>query len=221
MTGERRARTVGGILYPGFELLDFYGPLEMFGCLGPEVRIVTVAERTGPVRSAQGPETVAEHSFADCPDLDLLLLPGGIGTLEQLKNEQLLAFLRARADAAELTLSVCSGSAILAKAGLLDGRRATSNKIFFDLARSQSDAVEWVEKARWVEDGPFVTSSGVSAGTDMALRVIERLYGRERAEAVARVTEYQWHTDADNDPFAAYLNQTQHRAAAFGASLPD
>jgi putative intracellular protease/amidase len=209
-------RTLGAILYPGFELLDLYGPLEMFGSLGPDVPIVTVAEQAGPVRSAQGPETVATYGFDTCPELDLMLLPGGIGTLEQLGNEKMLAFLRAKAADAEVTMSVCSGSAILAKAGLLDGLRATSNKVFFDLARSQSHAVDWAEAARWVDAGRFVTSSGVSAGTDMALAVIARLFGAERAEAVAVVTEYQWHRDADSDPFAAYLNQTRHLAAVTG-----
>jgi transcriptional regulator GlxA family with amidase domain len=115
-------------------------------------------------------------------------------------------------------MSVCSGSAILARAGLLDGRRATSNKIFFELARSQSEKVDWQEQARWVEDGPFATSSGVSAGTDMALAVIARLYGRERAEAVALVTEYQWHTDAARDPFAAHLNETRWLGVASGGA---
>jgi len=199
-------RTLGALLYPDFELLDLYGPLEMFGTLGPALRIVTIAEQPGPVKSFQGPSTVAEHGFAGAPPLDLLLLPGGIGTLAQLGNEALLGFLRARAPRAEVTMSVCSGSAILAKAGLLDGRRATSNKMFFDLARSQSGKVRWVEAARWVEDGPFATSSGVSAGTDMALAVIARLYGRERAQQIADYTEYQWHADADRDPFVRFLN---------------
>jgi transcriptional regulator GlxA family with amidase domain len=190
----------------------------MFGCLGPGLRIVTVAEQTGPVRSTPGPETVAEHSFESCPELDLLLLPGGIGTLAQLENEALLGFLRARSRTAELTLSVCSGSAILARAGLLDGLRATSNKVFFKLATDQSEKVDWVPEARWVEDGRFVTSSGVSAGTDMALGVIARLYGRKRAEAVALVTEYQWHSDPGSDPFVAYLNQPGHLAVAAGGA---
>lgn len=200
------ARTLGALLYPDFELLDLYGPLEMFGTLGPSLRIVTIAERQGPVKSFQGPATVAEHGFGDAPPLDLLLLPGGIGTLAQLANPALLGFLRERAPRAEVTMSVCSGSAILAKAGLLDGRRATSNKMFFDLARSQSAKVQWVEAARWVEDGPFATSSGVSAGTDMALAVIARLHGRERAQQIADYTEYQWHADADRDPFVRFLN---------------
>jgi transcriptional regulator GlxA family with amidase domain len=210
-------RTLGALLYPDFELLDLYGPLEMFGTLGPGLRIVTIAERPGPVKSFQGPSTLAEHGFAEAPPLDLLLLPGGIGTLAQLANETLLDFLRARAPSAERTMSVCSGSAILARAGLLDGRRATSNKMFFDLARSQGAKVRWVEAARWVEDGPFATSSGVSAGTDMALAVIASLYGRERARQIADYTEYQWHEDADRDPFVRFLN---HGNQAGIAELP-
>jgi putative intracellular protease/amidase len=202
-----RTRRLGAVLYPDFELLDLYGPLEMFGCLGADVEIATVAERAGPVASTPGVETVARHDFAGCPSLDLILLPGGIGTLAQLENPALLDFLRERAPRAEVTLSVCSGSALLAKAGLLDGRRATSNKIFFSLARAQSEKVDWQTEARWVEDGPFATSSGVSAGTDMALAVIARLYGSERAEQVAILTEYSWHRDADRDPFAAYLDR--------------
>lgn len=213
---DEKTRTLGAILYEGFELLDLYGPLEMFGCLGGDVRIETVAEKAGPVKSAQGPETVAAHSYDDAPPLDLLLLPGGIGTLPLLDNDAIQEFLRARSRNAELTMSVCSGSAILARAGLLDGRRATSNKIFFSLATAQSDKVDWVTQARWVRDGPFVTSSGVSAGTDMALDVIAELYGRKRAEAVAVATEYTWHTDPTTDPFAEHLNDVSVMAVATG-----
>ncbi len=199
--------TLGAVFYEGFELLDVYGPLEMFGTLGPEVlRIVTVAAQAGPVASAQGPKTLAEFGFADCPPLDLVLLPGGVGTLTELSNEALLGFLRERSATAQITMSVCSGSALLAKAGLLDGLRATSNKMFFHLASSQSDQVDWVTEARWVDADRFVTSSGVSAGIDMALAVIERLYGTERAEQIAAFTEYQWHRDADADPFVKFLD---------------
>jgi putative intracellular protease/amidase len=199
--------TLGAIFYDDFELLDVYGPLEMFGALGTALRIVTVAEAAGPVRSTQGPATVAEYGFADCPPLDWLILPGGLGTMPQLENSAMLDFLRTRAARAELIMSVCTGSALLARAGLLDGRRATSNKQFFELARAQSAQVEWVEAARWVEDGPYVTASGVSAGIDMALGVIARRYGRERAESIAAYTEYTWHADASDDPFACELNK--------------
>ncbi|HXK22570.1 MAG TPA: DJ-1/PfpI family protein [Myxococcota bacterium] len=210
---ESAPRTLGAVLYPQFELLDLYGPLEMFGALEKEIRIVTVAEKKGPVASTPGVETVARYDFDDCPRLDLILVPGGIGTLPQLANEALLEFLRKRSASAELTMSVCSGSALLARAGLLDGRRATSNKMYFQVARSQSDKVRWITAARWVEDGPFATSSGVSAGTDMALAVIAKLFGPARAEQVAIGTEYTWHRDADRDPFAQYLDKA-------GAILP-
>jgi putative intracellular protease/amidase len=205
-TGSDSPLTLGAIFYEGFELLDVYGPLEMFGSVGPELEIVTVARQAGPVASFQGPRTLADHGFDDCPPLDLLLLPGGMGTLAQLEDAAMLDFLRERAGKALATMSVCSGSAILAKAGLLDGHRATSNKQYFSLATHQSDKVDWVEAARWVDAGAFVTSSGVSAGMDMALAVIERLYGSERAEGIARLTEYEWHRDPSWDPFVAYLD---------------
>jgi putative intracellular protease/amidase len=217
MTETQRTRTLGAILYERFELLDYYGPLEMFGSVGPELHIVTVAEKTGPIASVQGPKTVADYDFGNCPRLDLILLPGGFGTAEQLGNAALHAFLRDRAKAAEVTMSVCSGSAILAKAGLLDGRRATSNKQWFDLARMQSANVDWVTEARWVEDGPFATSSGVSAGTDMALAVIARLYGKAKADEIAEATEYEWHTDSTRDPFVKFLNKAMGGAAGRGA----
>ena len=217
MTGTQPTRTLGAILYERFELLDACGPLEMFGGVGPELRIVTVAERAGPVASVQGPKTVADHDFANCPKLDLILLPGGFGTVEQLGNAALHAFLRDRARTAEVTMSVCSGSAILARTGLLDGLRATSNKQWFDLARMQSANVDWVTEARWVEDGPFVTSSGVSAGIDMALAVIARLYGRAKAQEIAEATEYEWHTDATHDPFVKFLNKAMGGGAGSGA----
>ena len=199
--------SLGVALYKDFELLDVYGPLEMFGSLAEDIRIITIAEEAGPVASTQGPETLASESFTSAPKLDLLLVPGGIGTIPELDNDAYLGFLRERAPDAQVVMSVCSGSALLAKAGLLDGTRATSNKMFFNLATSQSDAVQWVESARWVADGKMVTSSGVSAGIDMALAVIADLFGTERAEELATLTEYQWHRDADSDPFVAYLNQ--------------
>jgi len=207
LTKKDTGRVLGALLYEDFELLDLYGPLEMFGSIGPELRIVTLAKEPGPVRSFQGPKTVAEFGYSDCPALDLILVPGGIGTIAQLNEPGIASFLQERAETAELTMSVCSGSAILAKVGLLDGRRATSNKQFFELARMQSDKVHWIEEARWVEDGPVATSSGVSAGTDMALAVIARLYGATRAQDIADLTEYEWQSDPTRDPFYRFLNK--------------
>jgi len=203
---DATGRTLGAVFYPRFELLDVYGPLEMFG-YAPDVTIVTVAEKAGPVTSAQGPVTLADHGFDDCPPLDLILVPGGLGTIPELENERMLDFLRKQAAGAEVTMSVCTGSALLAKAGLLDGLRATSNKQFFDLAVQQSDRVEWVEAARWVDAGRMATSSGVSAGMDMALAIIERLFSEEQAQSIEALTEYERHRDPDTDPFVKYLNQ--------------
>lgn len=208
-----KQRTLGILLYPGFELLDVYGPAEVFGSLGSRIKIVMVAKEAGPVRSTGGPKGVADYGFADCPPLDLLLVPGGFGTLQVLNDDATLAWLRERAgekaDAAdnagaEIVMSVCSGSAILAKAGLLDGRRATSNKQYFQMAVDQSDKVEWIKEARWVDDGNRVTSSGVSAGIDMALAVVARLYGEETAQRIADGIEHTWHRDANTDPFAKF-----------------
>lgn len=212
----RQTRKLGAVLFEGFELLDFYGPLEMFGCLGPELQIFTVAEKRGPVKSSPGPATVAEYSFADAPPFNLLLLPGGFGVGAQLENSALLNYLRRAHSAAEVFMSVCNGAALPARAGLLDGKRATTNKIFFAGVAAQGPQVQWVEEARWVRAGNIASASGVSAGMDMALAVIAELYGRERAEAIAVLTEYRWQPDAAADPFARYLNQTQWAAKAFG-----
>jgi len=200
----QKSRTIGIVLYPRFELLDVYGPAEVFGNLPGKLKVVMVAEKAGPVASTQGPQGVADYGFEDCPPLDLILVPGGFGTIAELKNQKLLDWLRSRSEQAELTMSVCSGSSLLAGAGLLDGRRATSNKQYFSFATTRAPNVQWVKEARWVDDGNIVTSSGVSAGIDMSLHVIERLFGTETAERIANATEYQWHRDADNDPFVQF-----------------
>jgi transcriptional regulator GlxA family with amidase domain len=198
--------TYGAVLFEGFELLDVFGPLEAFGMLrtrsSDDVRIVVVAEQAGPVASAQGPRALADHGFADCPAIDVLLVPGGIGTRKQVVDERMLDFLRRRAESARIVSSVCTGSALLARAGLLDGKRATGNKAVFAWVASQGPAVRWVPEARWVEDGAMWTSSGVSAGIDMALAIVSRIHGAEAAERIATGMEYEWHRDASWDPFA-------------------
>ena len=201
MTDEA-TRTLGALLYEDFELLDLFGPLEMFGSMQGAVEVRTVADRPGLVRSAQGPRVHADHGLEDCPPLDLLLVPGGIGTRTQVDNARLVDWLRARSRELEMAMTVCTGSALLAAAGLLDGRRATTNKMFFAWPETTWPAVRWVREARWVEDGQFWTSSGVAAGIDMALAVVSRLAGQQTADFLATATEYDWHRDADWDPFA-------------------
>jgi putative intracellular protease/amidase len=202
--GEEKTQTLGILLYERFELLDVYGPAEVFGNLGKRLKVVTVAEKAGPVASTPGLKAVADYGFEDCPPLDLILVPGGIGTLTQLSNAKLHDWLRERSKSAQVVMSVCSGSAILAKAGLLDGKRATCNKQHFRTLTAGHKNVSWVKEARWVDEGDRVTSSGVSAGIDMALHMVARLYGDDIAQRVADGIEHEWQKDAGRDPFAKF-----------------
>ena len=200
-------KTFGVMLFEGFEVLDVFGPIEAFGILGYEGnwRIVTVAERAGAITSAQGPKVIADYGFSesgfgDCPPIDVLMVPGGIGTRREITNHAALEWLIAHAQKAEIVASVCTGSAILAQAGLLDGRRATSNKLSFKWVAERGPKVDWVHEARWVVDGKFWTSSGVSAGIDMALALIAHLTDQRTAENIAARMEYEWHRDSTRDP---------------------
>jgi transcriptional regulator GlxA family with amidase domain len=202
-TGDpEKVLTLGILLFPGFELLDAYGPLEMWGNLKSKVKIVTIARLKGDVASSQGPKTVAEFGFDDCPALDLILVPGGFGLLKILNDDATLEWLRKCSAKAKITMSVCNGASLLAASGILDGRPATSNKAFWSRATTPWPNVKWVKRARWVDDGTIVTSSGVSAGIDMTLHVIDRLFGKQVAENLANGAEYEWHRDQAWDPYA-------------------
>jgi transcriptional regulator GlxA family with amidase domain len=193
---------VGGVLFEGFELLDFYGPMEMFGLLEGAAEITVLAEHAGPVGSSAGPAGLADAAMESHDGFDVLLVPGGIGTRKQMVNEKFLTELTRLAEASRIVATVCTGSLLLARTGLLDGRRATSNKRVFQLVKSHAPSVEWVRRARWVEDGKYFTSSGVSAGMDMTLAVIAKLCGRDVAVEVAGKAEFEWHEDSSWDPFA-------------------
>ena len=199
-------QTLGAVIFPGFELLDLYGPLEMFGLLPEQVEIRLVAETEAPIASGAGPRAVADDLFSAGRGYDLLLVPGGPGTRCEVSNETLLAWLRSQGEAASKVATVCTGSALLARTGLLDGRKATTNKAAFAWVTQQGPAVDWQARARWVEDGKYLTSSGVSAGTDMALALIARLWGRDTAEQVAVWAEYHWQSDPARDAFAEHYD---------------
>ena len=219
--GAARPLVLGIVLYPGFEPLDVFGPLEMIMNVGADRLLIhMIAQEAVLVPSSAfayspsiAPKVQADFSLADAPPLDIIMVPGGYGTIQQLQNEALLGWLRQRAPSARFLTSVCSGSAILAKAGLLDDRKATSNKQLFSFVTAQGPEVDWQKSARWVEDGAIITSSGVSAGIDMALALIAKLYGVETAEAIANGTEYVWHRDPSADPFTQYLDQAMPAAA--------
>jgi transcriptional regulator GlxA family with amidase domain len=204
-------KRVAVVLFDGFTVLDVYGPVQAFGAcriVRPDgtphrfFQIFTVADRTGPIKSGEGPSTHADYTVADAPPFDILLVPGGFGTRTAIEDKAFLSRLAELSRRAPITTSVCTGSALLARAGIMNGRAATSNKIAWDWVVQQGPKVLWKRKARWVDDGDLVTSSGVSAGIDMALALIARLNGRDMALAAARNMEYVWHEHADDDPFA-------------------
>lgn len=193
---------IGILLFNDFELLDVCGPAEMFGSLPNYFNLLLISEHQGLVPSHQQVTLTADYSFTDELELNVLLIPGGMGTRKEINNIKLIEWIKQQAQAVELITSVCTGAALLAKAGVLDHRRATSNKRAFDWVKQQGRLVRWVDAARWVDDGNIITSSGVAAGIDMSLHVIEKLVGRETALDVANQTEYQWNQDAELDPFA-------------------
>ena len=202
MSTETKKLLVGAVLFEEFELLDVFGPLEMFGLLRDRVEIVMLGEQPGPVRSNQGPCGVVDHAFAAAPRVDVLLIPGGWGTRREAGNPAMIGALKTQAERATWVATVCTGTALLARTGLLDGKKATSNKLAFKWVASQGPAVQWIPEARWVEDGKFFTASGVSAGMDMALGLIERIFDPATTQQVARWAEYEWHSDKTRDPFA-------------------
>ena len=195
---------VGALLFHHFELLDVFGPFEFFGILGEihPVELSLIAPDAASVKSYQGPRSVIDLTADQIETLDILLVPGGLGTREVVHSSQFLDALKTLAAKSDYVTSVCTGSGLLAKAGLLDGKRATSNKLAYDWATAQSQQTEWIREARWVADGHTWTSSGVTAGMDMALALIETRYSRTTAEEVARRAEYLWNRDPSVDPFA-------------------
>ena len=197
---------LGMVVFNGFQLLDVFGPLEMFGFLADEVEIVMVGEKSGKIKSTAGPSIVVDRVFAELPALDILMIPGGAGTRQEVDNPILIAEIARLANNSDHIATICTGAALLAKTGFLDGRKATTNKRAFKWVMEQGENVNWVKKARWVEDGDLFTSSGVSAGTDMALALIAKLFGKESAVAIAQRTEYIWNDNPNSDPFAKLNN---------------
>lgn len=196
-------RRVSVVLFEGFELLDVFGPVELFRLDPSLFDVELIAPAAGPVRSSQGAEVVATSGYADAATPDIVLVPGGQGTRPLAVDADFLAWLKGWAADARLVTSVCTGSALLAAAGLLDGFRATSNKRAFAWASSKGTSVDWVAQARWVEDGNRWTSSGIAAGMDMTAAIIAAIHGPEVAAKLSDAAELDVHTDASWDPYAA------------------
>jgi transcriptional regulator GlxA family with amidase domain len=197
-----RSKTLGVLLFPGFETLDVFGPLQIFGMLSDKIKVILISQYQGLVRSTHGQSVLADYDWDTAPHLNYLLVPGGMGTRKEIYNPNLLDWIKSRSAQTDITLSVCTGAALLAKAGVLDGHKATSNKLAFKWVTEQSTKVEWIRKARWVDDGKVITSSGISAGIDMSLYVVLRLFGKETRDELAKKAEYNLSTDSTSDPFS-------------------
>jgi len=192
-------------LSPEVEVLDFCGPFEVFSVtrLDEERRrldpspyeVLIIAENPGVVVATGGLKVIPDHTLDDYPPLDVLVVPGGWGTRREMKNDRLIAWIAERGQQVTTLTSVCTGSLLLGKAGLLDGRRATTHWRVLEEMRGLFPAVSVIDDQHVVEEGNLITSAGISAGIDMALRVIARHHGDAVARATARYMEYPFPED--------------------------
>jgi transcriptional regulator GlxA family with amidase domain len=189
-TRDRTVPTVGLVLFEGAEELDWAGPWEVFATAGSNgaLRIVTIAE-TSPVTSAHGLRVLPDHGLDDAPALDVVMVPGGLATRQQVDNERLVHWLRQRCEQATWITSVCTGALLLEAAGQLDGRKATTHWAALDELGQRAD-VSVVRGERYVIDGNVATAAGVSAGIDLSLWLVGEMLGEETGQTTALFMEY-------------------------------
>ncbi|KAF2758385.1 class I glutamine amidotransferase-like protein [Pseudovirgaria hyperparasitica] len=199
------------VLFPGFQALDVFGPLDILNTLSRThpLSLSLLAATMDPVStntsdaSAFSEAILPTHTFATAPsDIEVLLVPGGSGTRDAANIAPAVQFVADVFPQLQYLVTVCTGSALVAKTGVLNGRRATTNKKAWTWATSQGPAVHWVAKARWVTDGKIWSSSGVAAGIDVTYAFVAAMYGDDMAQELADGVEYVRNTDASNDPFA-------------------
>lgn len=190
------------LLFEDFETLDVFGPVGIFGHLADKPQIFFYSLAGGMVGNAHGVSIATQKAELLDDGADILLIPGGKGTRGLIDNEEFTGLVRRVGSACNFVLTVCTGSALLAKTGLLDGREATSNKRAFGWVTGISNRVSWKKHARWTVDGKYYTSAGVTAGMDMALGFIADQYGAPQAHEIARHIEYTWIEDPNDDRFS-------------------
>ena len=193
-------KQVGILVYEAVEVLDFCGPFEVFSVtrLNDEKRrdepspfdVFLIAEATSPVVATGGMKVVPDYDLDTCPQLDILIIPGGWGAIREMNNERLVNWIGTRSRQVDTVTSVCTGALLLGKAGLLDGKRATTHWRFLDRMQELFPRVTVERQVHFVEEGALFTSAGISAGIDMSLRVVARYFGEAVARATARHMEY-------------------------------
>lgn len=189
-------RNVAILIFDEVEVLDFAGPFEVFAVTDElrghdTYRVYTVAPTEGVVRARNGLKVVPDFTTGNCPPPHVFIIPGGFGTRALLRNPALIEWVRWKARDAEIAMSVCTGSLVLGKAGVLDGLRATTHHECFGLLRETAPATTVVEGERFVDNGRVLTAAGISAGIDCALHVVSRQLGAETAAKTARYMEYR------------------------------
>lgn len=187
-------KTIGIVLFNDFEDLDAMGPGEVLGMFskysGGDWQVVFVSQDGGPAKSFLGSRVMADHSFADCPELDVIVVPGGFGTRPESQNPKMVAFLEEQGKRAQFVTSVCTGAMLLHSAGFLEGRRATTHWGAIAELKGLGGDVTVVDDERWVQDGNVITAAGVSAGIDMSLYLVSLLKDAATAQRVQQMMEY-------------------------------
>jgi transcriptional regulator GlxA family with amidase domain len=185
--------TIGIVAFDDAEELDFVGPWEVFGMArklrDQGDRLLLIAERDAPVRCAKLMQVTPDLTFAQAPRLDVLLVPGGVGTRREVKNAPMIDFLRRAGSQAQWVTSVCTGALLLHEAGFARGKRVTTHWTFLEPLRDRGE-VTVLENERYVVDGNLVTAAGVSAGIDMALWLTGQIWGEDFARKVQKQIEY-------------------------------
>lgn len=200
------ATTVGILIFDDVEVLDFCGPFEVFSVtrdLGvPTVdetdkpfNVVLIAERPDIVKARGGLLVQPHATIDDHPPLDIVLIPGGQGTRQEVHNQRLIEWIAKVSQSALLRTTVCTGAFLLAETGLLDGQQATTHWASVERMRETYPSVVVLDNVRFVDAGNILTSAGISAGIDLSLHIVERLLGRNIAEQTARTMEYEWRRD--------------------------
>jgi transcriptional regulator GlxA family with amidase domain len=197
MKDSDRRLSIGVALFDGAEELDWAGPWEVLSYWAhrhPEdgVEVFTVAQdNSRPIKCAKGLRVLADYSWESAPPLDVLVYPGGAGTRAQIGDERIRGWVRSVHERARLTTSVCTGAWVLADAGLLKGRPATTHWDDFDELLAIDGSIQAKTEERFVDDGDIITSAGISAGIDMALHLIIRLHSEDRAREIKRRIQYE------------------------------
>lgn len=192
---ESAVNNVGLFLFDDIELLDFAGPYEVFSVTSELsdytlFRVFSVSEDGEEIRTVNGLKVKPDFAFDNHPPIDILVIPGGVGTKKEMDKSAIVEWIRWNSDRAKMTVSVCSGARILARMGLLDGMEVTTHHEVFDDIRRIAPRATLNQKARFVDNGRILTAGGISAGIDVAFHIVRKLHGDEVADRTARYMEY-------------------------------